>query len=159
MMWRKLVCVVLLGLASHAWAGSQDVRVSHVWVRESLPGQTTASVEAVVTCVTASGRLVAVDSPAAESAEMQRPWPSGGKIQMSKVRNVRLPRGRPVEFGSRGVSLMLLGLKQPLKAGEHIPVNLTVLLMDGQKITVEARAEVKPSELSKQSPQSGVPAS
>jgi copper(I)-binding protein len=148
MMWRKLLCMVLLGLASSAWAGNKDVMVRNAWVGESVPGQTTASVQLVMTCVASSGKLVAVDSPAAESAEMQRLWPSGGKIRMSKVRNVRLPRGRAVEFGGRTISLMLLGLKQPLKEGEHIPVNLTVVLADGQKVTVEAKAEVRPLDLS-----------
>ncbi len=160
-MWRKLLCMGLLALAGNAWGGSKDVVVSNVWVTESAPGQKTASVQAVVTCVAASGKLLAIDSPAAESAEVQRPWPSGGKIQMSKVRNVRLRRGQAMEFGSRTASyyLMLLGLKQPLKAGDHIPVNLTVLLADGQKISVEAKAEVRPSDLSyKQYNKSGAPA-
>lgn len=148
MMLRKLLAVAMLGMASIAWAGSHDVVVKNAWVGESAPGQTTASVQLDLTCTAASGKLVAVDSPLAESAEMQRLWPSGGKVRMAKVRNVRLPRGRAVSFGEHSVSLMLLGLKQPLKIGDHIPVNLTVMLSDGQKITVEAKVEVRALELS-----------
>lgn len=148
MMLRKLLLVMMLGMASSAWAGSKDVVVKNAWLSESVPGQTTASVQLDLTCTAAAGKLVAVDSPVAESAEMQRLWPSHGKVTMAKVRNVRLPRGRAVSFGERTTSLMLLGLKQPLKVGEQVPVNLTVMLSDGKKITVEAKAEVRPLELS-----------
>ncbi len=148
MMWRKLLGMALLGLAGSAWAAGKDVVVTNAWVGESALGQKTASVQLVLTSVTQSGKLVAVESPAAESAEMQRPWPSGGKIKMSKVRNVRLPHGRAVEFSDRTISLMLLGLKQPLKAGDQIPITLTVVLNDGQKVTVDIKVEVRPSELS-----------
>jgi periplasmic copper chaperone A len=148
MMWRKLLAVVLLGMAGSAWAGDHDVLVKNAWVGESAPGQTTASVQLDLTSARISGKLIAVDSTAAESAEMQRLWPSGGKIRMVKVRNVRLPRGRAVSFGEHSVSIMLLGLKQPLKIGDHIPVNLTVMLADGQKVTAEAKVEVRALDLS-----------
>ncbi len=156
MMWRKLLGMILLGVASSAWAGSKDVVVANAWVSESTPGQTSASVQLALTAVTASGKLVAVESPAAESVEMQRLWPSGGKIQMSKVRNVRLPRGHAVEFGGQAVSLMLLGLKHPLKAGEQVPLTLTVVLSDGQKVAVDAKAEVRPLDVSKHNQQEEV---
>ncbi len=147
-MWRRLFFMALLAVAGSAWAGNKEVVVGNAWVNETVPGQTTASVRMAVTCVAASGKLIAVESPVAESAEMQRPWPSGGKIKMSKVRNVRLPRGRAVEFGGQDISLMLLGLKQPLKVGDRVPVTLTVMLSDGQKVTVDAKAEVRPLEVS-----------
>lgn len=146
-MWWKLFVVMLLGAAGSAWAEGHDVVVENAWVGESVPGQTTASVQLDLTSTRVSGKLVAADSPAAESVEMQRLWPSGGKIRMAKVRNVRLPHGRAVVFGEHAVSLMLLGLKQPLKAGDKVPVNLTVMLADGQKLTVEVKAEVRQMEL------------
>lgn len=148
MMLRRLLFMALLAIAGSAWAGNKEVVVGSAWVSETVPGQTTASVRLVLTSVAGSGKLVAVESPAAESAEMQRMWPSGGKIKMSKVRNVRLPRGHAVEFGGQDVSLMLLGLKHPLKVGDHVPVSLTVLLSGGQKVTVDAKAEVRPLETS-----------
>ena len=55
-----------------------------------------------------------------------------------------LPHGKPVSFGDNSVYyLMLLGLKQPLKKGDHIPVDLTIFLVTGDKVTVTAQAEVK----------------
>lgn len=148
MTMRKFLAALLLLMAGSAWAAGKDVIVRNVWVSETVPGQTMASVNLTLTCVKSAGKLVAVDSPVAESGEMQRPWPSGGKIRMSKVRTVRLPRGTAVEFGDRTISLMLLGLKQPLKEGDHIPVNLTVMLTDGTKVVTEASAEVRQADLS-----------
>jgi periplasmic copper chaperone A len=147
-MWRKLLLVVMFGMASSSWAGSKDVVVKNAWLRESVPGQTSVSVQLDLTCTTAAGKLVAVDSPVADSGEMQRLWPSNGKVKMVPVKNVRLPHGRPVSFGEHTISLMLLGLKQPLKVGDQVPVNLTVMLSDGNKLTVEAKAEVRPLDLS-----------
>jgi len=148
-MWRNLMAVMLLGAASSAWAGSHDVMVKNAWVGETVTGQTTVSVQLDLTCTTASGRLVALDSPVAESVEIQRLWPSGGKVKMAKVRNVRLQRGRAMSFGEHfSYSLMMLGLKQPLKIGQQVPLTLTVMLSDGNKVTVEAQAEVRALELS-----------
>jgi copper(I)-binding protein len=157
MMWRKLLgVVVMISAAGAAWAGSNSgVIVRNAWVGESVPGQTTASVQLTLTSTTKSGKLVAVDSPASDSAEMQKLWPSAGKIRMSKVRNVRLSRGVPMEFGEKSTSIMLIGLKQPLKEGDHIPVNLTVLLSDGEKVVVESKAEVRALSLSYQHYQGG----
>lgn len=152
-MWKKLLCVALICVAGSAWAAdnnneNNDVIVKDVWVGETVPGQTTASVQMDVTCASRSGKLVAADSPVADSVEVQRLWPSGGKIRMVKVGRVRLPRGQPVEFGNRGMSLMLLGLKQQLKQGEQVPVNLTVVLSNGDKVSVATQAEVRPLDLS-----------
>jgi copper(I)-binding protein len=152
-MWKKLLCVALICVTGSAWAAdnnneNNDVIVQNAWVGETVPGQTTASVQMDVTCASRSGKLVAADSPVADSVEVQRLWPSNGRIKMVKVGRVRLPRGRPVEFGDRGMSLMLLGLKQPLKQGDQVPVNLTVMLSNGDKVTVATQVEVKPLELS-----------
>ncbi len=148
MMWRKLLCLVLLGVASNVWAaGKKDVLVENAWVRETVPGQTSVSVQLSLT-VTKPGKLIEVSSPLAKSGEMQRMYPSGGQIRMISVKNVRLQRGMPIEFGDRTVTLMLTGLKQPLKEGDKLPVSLTVAFADGDKTTVEVQAEVKALELS-----------
>ncbi len=147
-MWQRFLFAMLLGAAGSAWA-AKDVVVRDAWTRPSAEGETTASVQMKVTAVSSSGKLVEVDSPVSESAEIQRLWPSGGKIQMAKVKSVRLPHGHAVEFSASTYFLVLIGLKQPLKEGDHVPFNLTVVLADGRKVTVEAQAEVRPLAASK----------
>jgi len=139
---------LMLSLASSAWAGSRDVVVKNAWVNETVPGQTKVSVQMDVTATASSGKLVAVESPESESGEIERMWPSHGKVTMAPVKMVRLPRGKPVSFSERNFAVMLLGLKHPLKIGEQVPVNLTVVLSDGRKVTVEVKAEVRALELS-----------
>lgn len=156
-MWRNIFGTVLLAcFVGSAWAATNGgIMVKDAWVGESVPGQTSASVQLILTSTTKSGKLVALDSPAADSVELQKLWPSGGKVKMSKVRNVRLSRGVPFAFGEKNTSIMLIGLKQPLKQGDHIPVNLTVNLADGDKVQMEVSVEVRPLSLSYEHYQGG----
>jgi copper(I)-binding protein len=50
-------------------------------------------------------------------------------------------------FGTGGMYLALVGLKQPLNVGDRVPVTL-VIEMSGKKQTVQVEAEVKRLELS-----------
>ena len=128
MMWQKLWCVVLLVLAGNAWA-SDDVLVGKVWLRESVPGQDSASLQLNLT-VTRQARLVKVSSPRAAAVEIQRLSPHRGKMKARAVPSVRLSRNRTLVFGEHSVALMMVGLKQPLNVGDHVPVSLTVEFPD-----------------------------
>ncbi len=156
-MIRKWMGLILLACtAGSAWAAANGgVVVRNAWVGESVPGQTTASVQMVLTSTLQSGKLVMLESPAAGAVELQRLWPSGGKVKMSKVRNVRLSRGVPFEFGAKKTSIMMLNLKQPLKQGDHIPLTLTLMLANGEKVVMEVSVEVKALALSYEHYQGG----
>jgi copper(I)-binding protein len=146
-MWRKLFCVSLL-LAGNAWAGADDVIVDKVWLRESVPGQTSVTVQMNLT-VTKAARLLSLSSPVAESGEIQDVVMHKGKLQTGKVDSIKLNAHSITLFGTRGMYLTLVGLKQPLNVGDHIPVNL-VLESGGKTFTVTTSAEVRPLELSYQ---------
>lgn len=145
-MWQKLLCVALLALTGNAWAG-EEVLVNKAWLRESVPGQVSASLQLNLT-VTRPAELVGVSSPWAAAVEIQRLSPSQGKIETRIVQSLSLPRNRAVAFGDRGVSLMMVGLKQPLNVGDHVPVSLTVEFSGKQTRTVEVLAEVRALALS-----------
>ena len=144
--WRKALSVVLLVLAGNAWA-SDDVLVDKVWLRESVPGQKSASLQLNLT-VTKQARLVKVSSPWAASVEMQRLSPKRGKIEAHAVPDVLLSRNRTLVFGEHSVALMMVGLKQPLNVGDHVPVSLSVEFPNKRTRSVEVEAEVRPLELS-----------
>lgn len=146
MSWNKGLCVVLLLLAGNVWAGS-EVLVDKVWLRESVPGQTSASLQLNL-MLTGSGKLLRVSSPWASSVEIQRLSLRRGKVESRAVSSLRLSRNTTVVFGERGVALMMLGLKQPLNVEDHVPVSLTVELPGKRIRVVEAVAEVKPLALS-----------
>lgn len=146
-MLRKLLLVLAFALAGNAWAGSQDVIAKDAWVSETVPGQTKVAVNLDLTCTVSPGRLVAVDSPLAESGGIQRVWVVHGKATTEPVSAVQMRRGRAMAFREKGTSVVLTGLKQPLKVGDVVPVNLTVIT-GGKKVVVEVKAEVRALELS-----------
>lgn len=90
-MWRKLLCAVLLVLAGNAW-GNDDVLVDQAWLRESVSGQGTASLQLNLT-VTKPAMLLAVSSPLAATVEIQRVAPGPGKVRARAVQPA--PAARP----------------------------------------------------------------
>lgn len=146
-MWRKLFCVSLL-LAGNAWAGANDVIVDKVWLRESVPGQTSVTVQMNLT-VNKAARLLSLSSPVAAAGEIQDVVLRKGKLQTGKVDSIKLNAHSTTLFGTRGMYLTLVGLKQPLNAGDHIPLSL-VLESGGKTFTVNTSAEVRALELSYQ---------
>jgi copper(I)-binding protein len=147
-MWRNLFCAASLLLAGNAWAGANDVMVDKVWMRESVPGQTSSTVQLNLS-VTKAARLLSVSSPVAGSGEIQGVVMRRGKPQTGVVDSMKLDAHSTTLFGTRGIYLALVGLKQPLNVGDRIPVTL-VLEVAGKKQIVDIEAEVKALELSYQ---------
>ncbi|MFZ2161597.1 MAG: copper chaperone PCu(A)C [Sideroxyarcus sp.] len=146
-MWRKLFCVSLL-LAGNAWAGANDVMVDKVWMRESVPGQKSATVMLNLS-VTKAARLLSVSSPVAEGGEIQGVVMRHGKLQSGTVDSMKLAAHSTTTFGTRGMYLTLVGLKQALNVGDRVPVSL-VVETGGKTITINTEAQVRALELSYQ---------
>ncbi len=145
-MLRKLLSAVMLVLASQAWAGTNDVMVDKVWMRESVPGQQSVTVQMNL-YVTKPSRLLSVSSPLATSGEIQSVEKRHGKMQTSTVESLKLVPNSTLIFGNRGIYLVLNGLKQRLNIGDRVPVSLDIEI-GGKKQTVDLEAEVKALELS-----------
>ena len=147
-MWRKLFCAASLLLAGNAWAGANDVIVDKAWLRESVPGQTSVTVQMNLT-VAKAARLLSVRSPVAASGELQNVVMHRGKLHTETVPSIRLHAHSTTLFGERGIYMSLVGLKQALNVGDHVPLTL-VLEIGGKSVTINAAAEVRPLELSYQ---------
>jgi copper(I)-binding protein len=145
-MWQKWLCVAILILAGNAMAGD-EVLVDKVWLRETVPGQQSASLQLNLTA-TKPAKLVSVSTAWAESVEIQRLSPARGKIKARVVPSLSLPRNRAVVFGERSFSLMMVGLKQPLVVGDLVPVTMMVEFSGKRVRVLEVKAEVKALELS-----------
>lgn len=126
-------------VAAQCMAG--EVTVSDVWSRATAPGQTAAVVGLHITSKK-EARMVAVSSPVAE-AQMHTMSMDGGMMKMRQLDSLPLPAGKDVVLGAGGDHLMLVGLKKPLKAGEVVPLTLTVQFADKKTEQVEIKAEVK----------------
>ena len=147
-MWNKAIASTLFILFNAAAiAGPNDPLISMAWVGESVPGQTTATLQLNVT-TTKAVTLLSASSPAAGAIEIQNVMLNKGALKMHVIKALPLPDHRTTLFGARGLFLMMTGLKQPLTLGEQIPLNLTFEFPDKQVKTIAANVEVKPMELS-----------
>jgi copper(I)-binding protein len=144
-----MICTVLAlaGCLGNVWAGPIDPIVSKAWVGESVPGQTSATLQLNLTTVKAV-TLLSVTTPVAANVEMHSLMKHKGVIKVRVVNKLPLPEHSTSIFGSRGLFLMMTGIKQPLKIGDRIPVNLVVAFADKKTMTISAEAEVRQMELS-----------
>ena len=71
-------------------------------------------------------KLVAAASPVAKSVEIHTMAMEGDVMKMREVSGIELkPAAKVVMKPGDGYHLMLMGLKQPLKAGDKFPLTLT----------------------------------
>jgi hypothetical protein len=146
-MWKNIMFALALGWLSNAWADPYDPIVSMAWVGESVPGQSTATLQLNLTTVKAV-TLLSVSSPAAAAVEIQSLMPSGGKMKVQVLNNLPLPDHRTITFPTQAIFLMMTGIKQPLKIGERVPVTLNFSFADKRIKSISTEAEVKKMELS-----------
>lgn len=128
-------------LSANVYAG--DVLAEGAWSRATAPGQDAAMVDMSITSKQAA-TLVGFSSPACKAAELHSMTHEGGVMKMREVKEIALQAGQRVSLGESGYHLMLLGLKAPLKAGDALPLTLSVRLADKRIVKVEVKAEVKP---------------
>ena len=132
-----LICGSLLCLTAQA-----EVTVKDAWVRGTVPAQTATGAFMTITS-SAGAKLVGAASPAAKMVEIHESMTMGGMAHMHEVESVALPAGKAVQLKPGGHHVMLMGLAKPLKAGDSVPITLTVE-EKGQRTRVEVKAEVRP---------------
>ena len=140
-MKRRFVLALALATAAAAPAQAQ-VAVKDAWVRGTVAGQKATGLFGQVSSG-AGGRLVAASSPAADVVEIHEMTMDGNVMKMRAVPFVELPAGKPVDLKPGGYHVMLMGLKQPLKAGETVPVTLVIEGAGGKRESVEIKAAVR----------------
>lgn len=134
-----LLAAACLTLAAGANA---QTTVQDAWARGTVAGQQASGV--FMRLSSAQGaRLVGAASPVAASVEIHEMRMEGGVMRMGAVPALDLPAGKPVELKPGGFHVMLMGLKQALKAGDTLPLTLTVEGRDGRRETLEVKAEVR----------------
>jgi copper(I)-binding protein len=138
---KRSLTLAALALCAVVSARAQ-VRVDDPWVRTTVPEQKTTGAFMALTAAQ-GGKLVAASSPVATSVEVHEMKMEGDIMRMRAVPSVPLPAGQRVDFKSGGYHLMLLGLKQPVKAGDVVPLTLVVEDAAGKRENVEVRATAK----------------
>jgi len=138
----RAASIVTLGVASlcasaHALA---QVDVSDAWVRGTVPAQTASGAFMTIHAHEAA-KLVGVSSPvgAAEIHEMKM---DNNVMRMRQVQSLDLPKMQDVQLKPGGYHVMLMDLKQPLKAGDTVPLTLKIE-QNGKVIEQTVKAQVR----------------
>jgi len=138
----RALCVSLLLLPAvrGAWA---QVTVADPWVRGTVAEQKATGAFMRLTAPVDS-RVVEVRSPAAATVEIHEMTMENGVMRMRAMPSLALPANKAVDLAPGGYHVMLMGLKQSLKAGDTVPLTLVVEGADKQRRTVEVSAPVRP---------------
>jgi copper(I)-binding protein len=110
--------------------------ISAAWISEAPP--VAKNNAAFVTLTNGSRRdaLVGVSTPAAETAELHQMSMAGGIMRMQRLPLINLAPNQKLDFGPGSRHIMLINMKQPLKAGDKVP--LTLKFRKAGDITVQA---------------------
>nr|WP_315593376.1 copper chaperone PCu(A)C [uncultured Cupriavidus sp.] len=120
----SIVTLGLAGLLASAHAMAQ-VDVSDAWVRGTVPAQT-ASGAFMTLHAHEAGKLVGVSSPVATAEIHEMKMDSNNVMRMRQVPALDLPKMQDVQLKPGGYHVMLMGLKQQLKAGDTVPITLKI---------------------------------
>jgi len=137
---RFMIAIVMLFCAAQAWAA--NVVVSNASARATAPGQESAAIRLTITSKE-NARLVAIASPVAGAVEIHSMTHDDGMMKMRALEFLPLPAGKKVRLGTSGNHVMLIDLKKPLKAGDSVPLIITVAFDNKSEEKIKVNAEVK----------------
>jgi copper(I)-binding protein len=120
-----------------------EMRIDHPYARATMPGQTSGA--AYLTLENKgknSDKLVSITSPAAKSVEIHTMSMEGNVMKMREVSHIEIKPGAKVTMKpGDGYHIMLVGIQQPLKAGDQVP--LTLNFEKSGKVEVSAQVADK----------------
>ena len=140
--------LVVVSASSVAAFPAELVDVRNAWARPTAPGQKTAGAYMELESATAAV-VIAVESAAAAKAELHMMSMDGGVMRMRPVKKIDLPAKKTVKLAPGGLHVMLIDIKRPLKAGDKLPLTLTIEGAGGARSTVKIDAEVRGEDSAK----------
>ncbi|WP_338414951.1 copper chaperone PCu(A)C [uncultured Sphaerotilus sp.] len=142
----RLVLLGLLSACAFATATTvhaQTVTVSAPWVRATVAEQKSTGAFMKLQASTPV-RLVEIRSSMAGVVELHEMAMDGDMMRMRAVSGLDLPAGKAVELKPGGYHVMLMDLRQPIKAGDTVPLTLVLEGRDKQRSMVEVKAIAQP---------------
>jgi copper(I)-binding protein len=127
---KQWMVAAVFALMGSAWA--QDaVKIEGAWVRGTVAQQKASGAFMRLT-PSQDTRLVSASSPLAGVVEVHEMAMDKDVMRMRAVPALALAAGKTTEFKPGGYHVMLMDLKQPLKAGDTVP--LTLVFEDAGKV-------------------------
>lgn len=131
-----------LAAALAVTAANAEVTATEAWVRGTVATQMSTGAYMKLRS-TEAAKVVAAASPAASVVEIHEMTLKDNVMRMRGVESLALPAGKTVELKPNGYHVMLMDLAKPLKAGEKVPIELTIESKDGKRAKLLVQAEVR----------------
>ena len=120
-----LLASIAVTLAAAAAAHAADIEARGAWIRATAPGATTAAGYLTLTNHGLSDRLLGGRTGAAGDLQVHEMSMAGGVMRMRPIPGgLAIGASQTVRLAPGGNHLMLIGLKHPLTAGQHVKVVL-----------------------------------
>jgi copper(I)-binding protein len=137
---KKTVLALAMFVASLP-AEAGNITVTGAWARATMPGQKVSGAYMQIQSDT-DARLVAASSLVVPRVEVHQMKMDGDVMRMREVKAIDLPGGKTVSLVPGGYHIMLMNLKQPIKAGDSIPLTLTIE-SGGKRQSLEVKATAR----------------
>ncbi len=122
----RLVLIACLLAPTAARAEDAAIVVTQAWARPTLKGtHTGAAYLTLINRGTAPDRLLGVSTPVAERSEIHEDVMKDGVMSMRPVAALTLAPGTTTALEPGRYHVMLMGVREPLKAGGSFPLTLT----------------------------------
>jgi copper(I)-binding protein len=119
----------------------EDIKVTDAWVRATHAGQQTGAAYMKIVSQK-NAELVKVETPISKRAEMHIMEMKESVMVMREVDAISLPAANEILLAPGGYHIMLMNLKQPLNAGEKVPLKLSFKL-GNETIEMDVQANVR----------------
>ena len=140
----RLTTILLSAALINGAATAQTVTVADAWVRATVAAQRATGAFLKLTVQGADATLIAVTSPVAGVTQIHEMAMSEGVMRMREVTGgVPLKAGQIFELKPGGYHIMMMDLKQPVKAGDRVLLSLTFKQANGQQTTTQVDVEVR----------------
>jgi copper(I)-binding protein len=149
MQLRSILAFAVLTVAAAAQANDYkagELTIAQPYARATVPNQPSGAAYMTIDNTGKNAdKLIGASSPVAKSVQIHTMSMDGNVMKMREVSDIELKPSTKTELKpGHGYHLMLIGLKQPLKAGEKFPVTLN--FEKAGKVDVSVSVEDKAKE-------------
>lgn len=138
----KRLAIAVVAMFASVLAHAQ-VTVSEPWIRATVGGQKVAGGYMQIKS-SRDTALVGARSPAAANVEVHEMAIVDNVMKMRALQKLDVPAGRTVELKPGGYHIMLIDIKEPMKVGAKVPLQLIFEDKDKKRETIDITAEVRP---------------
>jgi periplasmic copper chaperone A len=136
-----ILCVLLAACAPAVGpaAAQGSIQIFDPWMRPAVMGSTGGAFMLIKNTGSHPDRLLSVTSSVAMMNEIHETKMSGDVMSMAPVASLSVPANGQVELKSGGYHIMMMNLKQEIKAGDKVQITLRFEIAGEVTFTVSVR--------------------